>query len=89
MLTQNPEGAPALSESGIHSRVRRFVQQHALYRHRRFALAEDSKYIAALVGFIEEEFGVNIATYEITEENLGSLRAVARFVASKQPFAVG
>jgi hypothetical protein len=88
MLTQNPEGTPTLSESGIHTRIRAFVQQHALYRHRRFALAEDSTYIAALIGFIEQEFGVNIATYEITEENLGTLSAVARFVAAKQSFVL-
>ena len=38
---------------------------------------------------IEEEFGVHVSDCEISEDNLGSLRAVARFVASKQPFAVG
>ena len=42
-----------------------------------------------MVTFIEDEFGVHVSRCEITEDNLGSLRAVARFVASKQPFAVG
>lgn len=51
--------------------------------------ALDSKYVAAMIGFIEEEFGVHVSDCEISEDNLGSLRAVARFVASKQPFAVG
>lgn len=37
----------------------------------------------------EEEFGIHISNCEVTQENFGSLRAVARFVASKQPFAVG
>jgi len=70
-----------------------------VYRRRGFVLAEDnrflekaaldSKYVAAMVNFIEEEFGIHVSSCEITEENLGSLRAVARFVASKQPFAVG
>lgn len=99
MLTQQPEFTPGVSELGILSRVRGFVQENSLYRQRGFVLAEDdsffekaaldSKYVAAMVTFIEEEFGIHVSSYEITEENLGSLRAVARFVASKQPFAVG
>ena len=76
-------------EAGIHSRIRRFVQEHALYRHRSLPLTEDSKYIDAILNLIEEEFGIRVSTCEITEENLGSLRAIARFLASKQPFAVG
>lgn len=99
MLTQEPEFAPGVSESGILSRVRGFVQANSVYRQRGFVLAEDdrffekaaldSKYVTAMVIFIEEEFGVHVSSCEITEDNLGSLRAVARFVASKQPFAVG
>jgi acyl carrier protein len=42
-----------------------------------------------MIAFIEKEFGVHVSDCEIRAENLGSLRAVARFVASKQPFAVG
>jgi acyl carrier protein len=99
MLTQQPEFTPGLSESGILSRVRGFVQENPVYRRRGFVLAEDdrffekaaldSKYVTAMVTFIEDEFGVHVSRCEITEDNLGSLRAVARFVASKQPFAVG
>jgi acyl carrier protein len=99
MLTHQPEFTPGVSESGILSRVRGFVQENALYRQRGFVLAEDdrffekaaldSTYVAAMVTFIEDEFGVHVSSCEITEDNLGSLRAVARFVASKQPFAVG
>jgi acyl carrier protein len=99
MLTLQPEFSPGVSESGILSRVRGFVQESAVYRQRGFVLAEDdrffekealdSKNVAAMVSFIEEEFGIHVSSCEITEENLGSLRAVARFVASKQSFAVG
>ena len=70
-----------------------------MYRQRGFVLAEDdrlfekaaldSKYVAAMVTFIEDEFGVHVSSCEVTEDNLGSLRAVAHFVASKQSFAVG
>ena len=87
MLTQGPEFTPGKSESGILPHVRRFVQEHALYRQRGFVLAEDWKYVAGMVTFIEKEFGIQVSSCEITEQNLGSPRAVARFVASKQPFA--
>jgi acyl carrier protein len=99
MLTQEPEFTPGMSESGILSRVRCFVQENSMYRQGGFVLAEDdrffekaaldSKCVAAMVTFIEEEFGVHVSSCEITEDNLGSLRAVAGFVAGKQPFAVG
>lgn len=99
MLTQPPEFTPGVSESGILSRVRGFVLENPVYKRPGFVLAEDdrffekaaldSKYVAAMIAFIEEEFGVLVSSSEITEENLGSLRAVARFVANKQPFAVG
>jgi len=45
--------------------------------------------VAAMITFIEDEFGIYVSECEISEDNLGSLRAVARFVASKQTFAVG
>ena len=87
MLTQQLEFTPGVSESRILDRVRGFV----LAEDDRFfeKAALDSKYVAAMVVFVEEEFGIHVANCEITEENLGSLKAVARFVASKQPFAVG
>lgn len=99
MMINESEFVPGVSESGILARVRGFVQENPVYRERGFVLAEDdrffekaaldSRYVAAMVSFIEDEFGVLVSSCEVTEENLGSLRAVARFVASKQPFAVG
>jgi acyl carrier protein len=99
VLTHRPEFSPGVSESGILARVRGFVQENSAYKQRGLVLAEDdrffekaaldSKYVAAMVTFIEDEFGVHVSSYEMTEENLGSLRAVARFVVSKQPFAIG
>jgi acyl carrier protein len=99
MLTPQPEFAAGVSESGILTRIRTFVEQNSVYAPQEFLLAEDdrffekaavnSKYVKAMVGFVEDEFGVLLSPAEISEENLGSLRAVARFVASKQPYAVG
>jgi acyl carrier protein len=99
MLTEQTDFTPGMSESGILSRVRGFVSEKSLHTRRDLALGEDerlfdrgvadSEDVALMVGFIEEEFGVHVSGLEITEDNLGSLRAVARFVAGKQPFAVG
>lgn len=99
MLTPESELAPGVSESRILYRVRNFVQENPLYKGAGVVVSDDdrqleraaldSKYVAAMVTFVEEEFGVFVSPCEISEENLGSLRAVAHFVASKQPFAVG
>jgi acyl carrier protein len=99
VLNQQGHYGGGVSESGILSRVRDFIEDNAVYGQRGFMVADDerflkkaamdSRYIIAIVNFIEDEFGVLVSNCEITEENLGSLRAVARFVASKQPFAVG
>jgi acyl carrier protein len=99
MLTQEIEFTPGVSESTILSRVRSFAQGNSLYRQHGYVLdgddrfferiALDSKYVSSMISFIEDEFGVHVSDCEIREDNLGSLRAVARFVASKQPYAVG
>ncbi|HEX9128379.1 MAG TPA: hypothetical protein VF850_04385 [Gemmatimonadaceae bacterium] len=99
MLTKEIEFTPGVSEYGILSRVRSFAQGNSLYRQYGYVLdgddrffekaALDSKYVAAMIAFIEDEFGVHVSDCEISADNLGSLHAVAHFVASKQPFAVG
>lgn len=99
MLINESHFTPGVSESVILSRVRNFVQENPVYRQNGFVLADgdrlferaalDSRYIAAMVAFVEDEFGIIVSECELSEDNLGSLRAVARFVASKQPFAVG
>jgi acyl carrier protein len=99
MLINESEFTPGIPESVILSRVRAFVQDNSLDRQNGFALADgdrlfekaalDSKHVAAIIAFVENEFGVIVSDCEMSEENLGSLNAVARFVASKQPFAVG
>jgi len=90
---------PGISESSILLRLRCFVQENPFYRERCLALTDDEKLLkkagvdsrctGEMVTVIEEEFGVVVAGFEITEDNLGDLRAVARFVASKQPYTVG
>ena len=81
MLICQPEVSRNVSESAIHSRVRAFVQEHAVYRQRRFVLPDDSRYVSAIVNFIGQEYEIHVSSYEITEENLGSPWAIARFIA--------
>jgi len=99
MLISENEFTPGVSEAVILARVRAFIEENSLYRQNGFVLAEDdrlfekaaldSRYVAAMIAFVEDEFGVLISDCEKSEDNLGSLSAVARFVANKQPFAVG
>ena len=99
MLIKESHFTPGVSESVILSRVRAFVQESSVYKQNDFALADgdrlferaalDSKYIAAMIEFVENEFGIIVSECEMSEDNLGSLGAVARFVAGKQPYAVG
>jgi Acyl carrier protein len=82
------------SETGIIERVRAFVQENFLYMRPDFELDTDDRLlergvvdslgVVEVLAFIEAEFGVCAAEEEISEANLGSLRSIARFVASKQ-----
>ena len=84
MLTQGQDFAPDTSELWIHSQVRRFVQERVIYRQRCVSLGDDKRYVDAIVSFLEREFAVSVAREEMTEDNFGSVRAVARFVSRKQ-----
>lgn len=44
----------------------------------------DSMGVIELVDFVHTTFGVDVDDDEITEENLGCLSAIARFVVAKQ-----
>ena len=99
MLRVEERFTPGVSESAILSRVRSFVGGNFLYLQLPSMPADEQRlfggealpatYFTVMANFIEEEFGAIVSPCEGTNENLGSLRAVARFVAGKQPFAVG
>ena len=75
MLIPEHQFTGGVSESGILSRVHNFVQENPLYRQRGFVLAEDdrffekaaldSKYVAAMITYIEEEFGILVSECEV------------------------
>jgi len=98
MLINENEFTPGVSEAVILARVRAFIEENSLYRQNGFVLAEDdrlfekaaldSRYVAAMIAFVEDEFGVLISGFEKSEANIGSLSPVALYVAKKQPMAV-
>jgi acyl carrier protein len=74
-------------------RVRRFIIDNYLYMRPNATVSEndsllakgivDSMGVMELVAFLEDEFGVEMEDIEITEANLGSLGAIARFVIER------
>ncbi|PYO47005.1 MAG: acyl carrier protein [Gemmatimonadetes bacterium] len=82
------------SRSEIIARVRDFLQENFLYMHTNFQLGDDdglldkgvidSMGIVEVISFIEAEFGVQALEEEVSQQNFGSLSAIARFVAEKQ-----
>ena len=75
-------------------RTRAYVRANFLYMRPDFVLGDDDPLLAKgvidsmgvmeMIGFLTSEFGIAVADEEVTEENLGSLQAIARFVAAKQ-----
>lgn len=82
------------SEVDVLSAVRTFVTKEFLYMRPDFVIGDDDSLLKSgvvdsmgvleVMGFLEESFGVRPEDDEITEANLGSLRAIARFVVSKR-----
>jgi acyl carrier protein len=87
-----------ISESGVKSRVREFVQENFLYAMPNFVFADDDRLlergvvdsmgIAEMIAFVETEFGVMTSDEEVSEANFGSLSAIAGFVCGKHRCAV-
>lgn len=81
------------SEEEILAAVRSFIGKEFLYMRPNFTLGDDdsllkggvvdSMGVLEVMSFLEETFGVRPDDDEITEANLGSLRAIARFVIAK------
>lgn len=77
----------------ILERTRAYVRTNFLYMRPDFSLSDDdpllgkgvidSMGVMELLGFLTGAFGIVVADEEVTEENLGSLSAIARFVSGK------
>jgi len=79
------------------SRVRRYIVENFLYARPDLPFGDDDALFGQgiidsfgateLIAFLEDEFAIVIADDEVTEANLGSVNAIAQFVASKRPGA--
>jgi len=77
----------------ILERTRAYVRDNFLYMRPDLVLGDDDQLLAKgvidsmgvmeMIGFLTSEFGIAVADEEVTEENLGSLSAIARFVTRK------
>ena len=82
-----------MTAAQVIDRTRQYITENFLYMRRDIVLGEDdsllergiidSMGVMDVLGFIDETFGVTPADDEVTEANLGSPRAIARFVAGK------
>lgn len=82
-----------MNSAQIIDRTRAYVVENFLYMRPDFQLGEtdsllergiiDSMGVMELVSYIESEFGVAVGDDDVTEENIGSLRAIGRFVAGR------
>ncbi|MGI8750197.1 MAG: acyl carrier protein [Thermoleophilaceae bacterium] len=79
-----------MSEAGVRREMREFIEENFLYLHPGIQLADDDRFLERRVldslGFVElveevqSRYGLTVEDLEITEENFGSIEAVARFV---------
>lgn len=82
------------TEHEIADQIRGFIKDTFLYMRPDFVLGDedrllqqgiiDSMGVLELIQFLTDDFGVELADDEISEANLGSVGAVARFVVQKQ-----
>ena len=81
-------------ETEVRDKVRGYLEENFLYMRPDFVLNDDDRLlergvvdsmgVVEMLAFIEDAFGVKTADDEISEANLGSLSAIARFVAAKK-----
>ena len=82
-----------LTPADIADRTRAYVRENFLYMRPDWSLKDedplfgggviDSIGVIELVGFLQSEFGCTLGEDEITERNLGSVGAIARFLSAK------
>ncbi len=78
----------------VRAEMRSYVEENFLYMHPGVELSDEDDFLALGVidslGFVElveevqSRYGLQVKDVEITEENFGSIAAIARFVGVKQ-----
>lgn len=82
-----------MSEHEIRERVRSFIIENFLYMRPDYVLDDDERLIQRavmdslgvmeLVQHLEATFDIAVADADVTEDNLGSVSAVVRYVCSR------
>jgi acyl carrier protein len=82
-----------MDQPAILARTRAFVHDTFLYMRPGFALGDsdrllqrgviDSMGVMELIGFLRSEFGVVVPDEDITEQNLGTLTDIGRYIAAR------
>ena len=82
------------TKTDVRGEMRSFLEENFLYMHPNVELKDGDDFLALGIidslGFVElveevqSRYGLTIDDVEITEENFGSINAIAQFVASKQ-----
>jgi acyl carrier protein len=82
-----------MTAAHVIERTRAYIIENFLYMRRDFRLDDndsllgsgiiDSMGVMEVILFLETEFGVEVADEEVTEENLGSIRAISRYVVAR------
>ena len=80
-------------EKQIRDEIRAYLDENFLYMRPDFILQDDDRLlergvvdsmgIVEMLTFLDDQFGVKVADDEISEANLGTVGAIARFVTSK------
>jgi acyl carrier protein len=84
-----------VADEGLRAEVRAFLRQDFLYMHPDLELGDDDQLMelglldslafVELVDQLEQRYGIAVRDDEITEEHLGSVSALARFIAARRP----
>ena len=82
------------TSTDVRADMRSFLQENFLYMHPQVELKDSDDFLALGIidslGFVElveevqSRYGLEIDDTEITEENFGSVDAIAKFVSAKQ-----
>jgi len=82
-----------MTEAEIVSRTRSYIKENFLYARPDFELDDeagllglgiiDSMGVMELIEFIQTEFRIEIADDDITEDNLGTVAAISRYVVAR------
>ncbi len=82
------------TQTSVRHEIRAFIEENFLYLQPDLALGDedpllslgviDSLGFVELVEEVQSRYGIAIEDVEITEENFGSIAAIARFVAGRR-----